>query len=148
MKELLVWQSVFMKFLKYCILLYQLFVILSFKTTDQLTKTICFWYSCSDFKGTIAVTETNNTMEAPILSFLEPEGQGRGIVMEAPHLLLVQNILFRKSTQGMAPPWHTLFCPLKYKVLSSQDFKNHLQTRSNLHEKGTSFVQLVVDDPV
>ena len=38
--------------------------------------------------------------------------------------------------------------PLKYKILSSQDFKNHLQTRSNLHEKGTSFVQLVVDDPV
>ena len=65
-------------------------------------------------------------MKAPILSFLEPEGQGRDIVMEAPHLLLVKNILFRKSTE------------IQNSFISG--FQNHLQTRSNLHEKYTVVV--------
>ena len=63
-------------------------------------------------------------MKALILNFLEPDGQGRGIVMEEPCSIPVKSILSRKSRtwhpQDDATPsfvhWNT-------KMLSSQDFK-------------------------
>ena len=79
-------------------------------------------------------------MKALLLSFLEPEGQGRGIVIDAPRLFPVKSILFRKLGRGtpkMMPH------PLLYTeifIAFTSGFQNHLQTRYYLHEKGTEVV--------
>ena len=86
-------------------------------------------------------------MKAPILSFSELEGQGRGIIMEAPCLLLVKSKLFQKNRAWPHPILSIKIAnttPIKVAANGSRSDKNIIFLSAMI----VYFRQLVLDDPV
>ena len=86
----------------------QMSIIPSFKTAVNciLCSWLCFWHSCPDSEGTI-LKQTISHMKGPILSFLEPDKEGYGMIMKAPRLLPIKSILSRKSRAWHPPKMMT-----------------------------------------